>query len=170
MENFNELRKVCKETSAISGKVIDEFLLYYSAQREGLDKEMDQRLLRFRHVTKEFEKSWINLIKAQYIGHRIFRKNGFIKKYLQHAAIKELPAEQRIFLERQAAIPWRYSFSMITGNPETDFYEMEDAFTGESYLVYSPSISQILSKGAGVTLVQPGRIQWLLLANLWSRQ
>jgi hypothetical protein len=45
MEDFNELRKVCKETSAISGNVVDEFLLYYVAQRESLNKEMDQRFI-----------------------------------------------------------------------------------------------------------------------------
>lgn len=146
MANFNELRMVCKEASAVSGKVVDEFLLYYAAQREGLNKEMDQRLLPYRQVTKGFDKSWINLIKAQYIGHRIFKRNGFIKKYLNHAAIKELPPEQRMFLELQAAIPWRYSFSMIIDNSATDFYEMEDVFTEETYLIYSPSISQILSK------------------------
>ncbi|MEO8764781.1 MAG: hypothetical protein ABI416_10860 [Ginsengibacter sp.] len=147
MENFNELRRLCKESSALSGKVVDRFLLYYSAQREGLNKEMDQRLLRFRLVTKEFEKSWINIFKAQYIGHRIFKENGFIKRYLQHTAIKELPTDQRNFLEQQSVIPWKYSFSTIIGKPESDFYEMEDAFTGETYLIYSPSVSQILSKG-----------------------
>ncbi|MBC7383674.1 MAG: hypothetical protein H7296_11900 [Bacteroidia bacterium] len=146
MVNFNELMTVCKETSKITGKVVDDFLLYYAAQRERLNKEMDQRLLPFRLAVKEFDKTWINLIKAQYIGHRIFKKNGFIKKYLNHAAIKELLPEQQTFLEQQSAIPWKYSFTRITGNPAIDFYEMEDAFTAEKYLIYSPSISQILSK------------------------
>lgn len=146
MTNFDELRTLCKETSDITGKVVDEFLLFYSARREDLDKEMDQRLRRFRHVTKQFKKSWINLMKAQYIAHRIFRKNGFITKYLKYAAIKALPPEQLSFLEQQSAIPWRYSFSMIKDNPAADFYEMEDAFTGESYLIFSPSISRILLK------------------------
>ncbi len=147
MEDFKELLKICKDSSAILGKVVDEFLLYYSAHREGLDKEMDHRIAPFRQVTKSFEKSWLNMIKAQYISHRIFKKNGFIKKYLQHAAIKELPPQQRNFLKQQSEMPWRYSFSTIIGNPETDFYEMKEAFTGESYLLYSPSVSQILSKG-----------------------
>lgn len=146
MVNYNELRTVCKETSTITGKVVDDFLLSYAVQREGLNKEMDQRLLPFRLVVKEFDKTWITLIKAQYIGHRIFKKNGFIKKYLNHAAIKELIPEQRSFLEQQTATHWKYSFSRITGNPASDFYEMEDAFTGENYLIYSPSIAQILLK------------------------
>jgi hypothetical protein len=36
---------------------------------------------------------------------------------------------------------------VITANPETDFYEMEDVFSGETYLLYSSSVSQILSEG-----------------------
>lgn len=148
MTYFSKLLEICNQISAVSDKVLDEFLLYYSAEREGLDNEMDQRLRRFKHVIKEFDKSWINMIKAQYIGHRIFKKNGFIKKYLQHAAIKELLPEQQSFLRQQSATPWRYSFSTITGNPQKDFYQMEDAFTGEAYLTYSPSISKILSDGS----------------------
>lgn len=146
MVDYNEIRAFCKQSSSITRGVLDEFLLYYAAQRESLDKEMDQRLLPFRHVIKGLGNEWINLIKAQYIGHRIFKKNGFIKKYLNHVAIKELLPHQRNFLEQQSVIPWKYSFSRITGNPAPDFYEMEDAFTEESYLIFSPSITQILSK------------------------
>ena len=148
MENFKELYTVCKETSAITFKVVDEFLLYYSAQREGLNLKMDQQLKRFLPVINGMEQSWLNLIKSQYIGHCIFKKDGFIKKYLQHAAIKELPLQQRSFLAQQSAIPWRFSFSRITAKPETDFFEMEDVYTRERYLLYSPSVSQILSEGA----------------------
>ncbi len=146
MENFKELYTVCKETSAITLKVVDEFLSYYSAQREGLNFKMDQQLKRFLPVINGMEKSWLYLIKSQYIVHCIFKKNGFIKKYLQHAAIKQLPLQHRSFLEQQSAVPWRFSFSRITAKPETDFYEMEDVYTGESYLLYSPSVSLILAK------------------------
>src|SRR5580704_12807532 len=107
MPDFTQLRTVCKESTSLSTIVVDDFLMYYAAQREGLEREMDQRLARFRKVTREFQPSWINLLKAQYIGHRIFKKDGFIKKYLTHAAVKALPAEQRRYLENQSTVPWR---------------------------------------------------------------
>ncbi len=148
MPNFTQLRVVCKESTSLSTIVVDDFLMYYVAQREGLEREMDQRLARFRKVIKGFQQSWINLIKAQYVCHRIFKKDGFIKKYSTHAAVKTLTTEERNYIEQQSVVPWRYSYSVITANPETDFYEMEDVFSGETYLLYSPSVSQILSEGA----------------------
>ena len=81
---------------------------------------MGRRLARFQRV-KKFQPKWINMIKAQYIVHRIFKDNGLIKKYLNHQAIKDLPEEQQIFLQLQSAEPWRYSFAEITANPEKDF-------------------------------------------------
>ncbi len=146
MTDFVRLLAKCKEVSTVSAKVVDEFLIYYAASREGLEKEMDQRLARFRMVTTGFQKSWINLIKAQYICHRIFKENGLIKKYLTHAAVKALPEEQQIFLQLQSAVPWRYSYSIVIANPKQDFYEMEDVFNEETFLLYSPSISRILSE------------------------
>ena len=146
MADFVRLLEKCKATTVLSNSVVDDFLLYYAGSREKLEKEMDQRLARFRKITKDFPQNWINLIKAQYICHRIFKENGLIHKYLTHAAVKALPKEQLAFLQLQSAVPWRYSYSVITANPEKDFYEMEDVFNGESFLLYSPSVTQILSQ------------------------
>jgi hypothetical protein len=76
------LLAVCKEVNTLSAVVVDDFLMYYVAQREGLEREMDQRHLRFRHVTKGFQQSWINLIMAQYVCHRIFKKMASLKNIL----------------------------------------------------------------------------------------
>jgi len=146
MTNFTRLLAVCKEVNILSAVVVDDFLMYYVARQEGLEREMDQLLMRFRQVTKGFQQSWINLIKAQYVCHRIFKKGGLIKKYLNHVAVKALTPEQRNYLQQQSAVPWRYSYSVITANPQTDFYEMEDVFNGETFLLYSPSVTKILSE------------------------
>jgi hypothetical protein len=145
--NYDTLRTVCNETTALSRTVIDEFLMYYAAQREGLEKEMDRLLLPFRQVTKNFQPGLLGMIKAQYIGQRIFKKDGLIKKYLNHAAIKALTPAEQDYLKRQSEFPWRYSYSIITDNPAPDFYQMEDVFNLEPYLLYSPSISKTLSEG-----------------------
>jgi hypothetical protein len=146
MTDFDRILKVCKETSALSSIVVDKFLVNYTVWQEGLEREMDRQLTRFRPVMKGLQPAWINLIKAQYIIHRVFKEGGLIKKYLNHAAIKALPPEQQIFLQRQSAVPWRYSYSVITTNPKTDFYEMEDVFNGELFLLYSPSVTKTLSE------------------------
>jgi hypothetical protein len=97
MTDFNNALKKCTENSRLSALVIDKFLMYYAADREGLDEKMDRLLSRFQRATRKFEPAWINMIKAQYIAHRIFKAGGLIKKYLHHAAIKALPEEQQIF-------------------------------------------------------------------------
>jgi hypothetical protein len=135
-----------QKNSSLSAIVVDKFLMYYAARQEGLEREMDEGLARFREVTKGFQASWVNLLKAQYIGHRIFKKDGLIHKYLHHAAVKALEPEQLDYLQQQSVHPWKYSFSEITAHPEGDFYEMEDVFSGEVFLLYSPSVTSILSE------------------------
>ncbi|MDP4129697.1 MAG: hypothetical protein Q8939_06010 [Bacteroidota bacterium] len=145
MPDFSRLLAVCNKVSSVSAVVLDKFLMYYAAAQEGLEREMDGRLARFREVTKGFKPAWVNLLKAQYIGHRIFKKDGLIHKYLHHTAVKALEPEQLNYLKQQSAHAWRYSFSEITAHPEGDFYEMEDVFSGENFLLYSPSVTAILA-------------------------
>jgi hypothetical protein len=146
MPDYEQLRDLCQNVSKISNAAIDEFLLYYAATRDKVDREFETRISRFRDTEREMPSNWKGLIKAQYIGHRIFKEGGLIQKYLNHAAIKERGAEEQKFLRKMADHPWRFSFSEISANPAPDFYEMEDVFTGEVYLLYSRSVSQILSE------------------------
>jgi hypothetical protein len=148
MADYSGILEVCKEVNTVSAEVVDKFLMYYAAAQERLDKKMDILLARFRPVTGNLPQSWVNLIKAQYICHLVFKKDGLIKKYLNHAAVKALPAEQLNFLRQHSAHPWRYSYSIVISNPEKDFYEMEDVFNGETFLLHSPSVTQTLSEGS----------------------
>ncbi len=47
---------------------------------------------------------------------------------------------------QMATLPWRFSFSQIANKPAPDFYEMEDVFSGENYLLYSPSVTRTLGE------------------------
>ena len=66
----------------------------------------------------------------------------YIDKYLNQAAIKSLPEGQLHYLELQSKNPWRFSYSVILNDPSPDFYEMQDVFTGEEFLLYSPGTTQ----------------------------
>lgn len=81
MENFEEIKLICKENSRITSKVVDEFLIYYAAQRNNLEVTMDREFARYRHITADFPNEWVNLLKSQYIAHRIFRGKGFIRSF-----------------------------------------------------------------------------------------
>jgi hypothetical protein len=145
MPDYNHLLDRCSYVNKISTTLIDEFLVYYAVKCDKVDREFETRISRFREIEKEMPSNWKGLIKAQYIGQRIFKEGGLIHKYLNSAAIKARNTEEQEYLRTMAAYPWRFSFSEIRANPASDFYEMEDVFTGEVFLLYSPSITRTLS-------------------------
>ena len=144
MKDFNHILSVCKETSRITSAVVDEFLLYYAADRYNLVPEMDKKFAAYRHIIKEFPEEWENRIKAQYIGHRIFRNDGLINKLLNHSALKRFNNKEMEFLKFQAENPWRFCFSTIVESLSTDFYLMADVFRDEEFLLYSPGVTTTL--------------------------
>ena len=147
MKNYNEIRKVCEKNSRISAKLVDEFLLGYAARHQGLEKKMNREFDRYRHVTGKFNKGDVNMMKSQYIAHRIFREGGLIGKLLKNPALKRFGGEDRDYLEQHATMPWRFSFSVITEEPEADFFLTKDIFSELEYLLYSPSMSQLKVSG-----------------------
>ena len=146
MLDYTLIREHCQKSSSLSKSVIDEFLLHYTAHHDRLDREFESRISRFKNAERGMPANWYGLIKAQYIGHRIFKPGGLIRKYLNHAALKDLDSEQQNYLRQTAVYPWKFSFSQIIAKPERDFYEMEDVFSGEVYLLYSQSVTQISSE------------------------
>lgn len=134
----------CEKNRQTSKRLIDDNLIYYAAAEAKLDKKMDQLMKPFRHITKELPDSAVNLFKSEYIAVQVFRKNGLLGKYIKNPEIKALPAEDYQFLQQQLEHPWRLSCAIIKDNPAVDFYNMQDVFTFEKYLLYSPGMSQTL--------------------------
>ena len=147
MKTYDEIRKVCEQNSRISAKLVDGFLIGYAARYQGLEKKMEQQFARYRHVTRKFEKGVVNFMKSQFIAHRIFKEGGMIGKFMNNPALKQFKGEERDYLEQQVAVPWRFSFGVITEEPQDEFFMMEDIFTQQRYLVFSPGISQLKASG-----------------------
>ncbi|HNR08446.1 MAG TPA: hypothetical protein PKM27_14095 [Saprospiraceae bacterium] len=145
MPDYEKLKRLCEEASSISRTVIDDFLVYYAAFRDKQDREFDVRIERFRAMEKKMPAAWTPSVKMQYIGHRLFKQGGLIHKYLRSEDLKNREAEELNFLQELSASPWKFSFSVILDHPAPDFYEMEDVFRGEQYLLYSPAVTQTLS-------------------------
>jgi len=144
MKDFNQIISVCKETTSISTKVVDDFLIYYAAAWNNLEYEMNRTFAAYKHITQKFPKEWENKLKAQYIAHKIFKDDGLIKKFLNHSALKRMNQEEMAYLKFQAENPWRFSFSIIKEKPFENFYVMEDVFRGEEFLLYSPGVTNTL--------------------------
>jgi len=146
MTDFEEIKKICERTSRISATVIDDFILHYAAAKDNLAREFDQRIATYKHITRQLEASWVNMLKSQYIVHKVFKADGLLRKYLNHDEVKRRPLAEQQFLKEQLAQPWRFSFSMLIENPAPDFYQMKDVFSGESFLLYSRSTTQTLKE------------------------
>jgi len=144
IKDFKTAKIYCEENSKISANVVDDFLIYYAAERNNLEKDMNQQFATYKHITKDFQSEWVNMLKSQYIAHKIFKKGGLIKTYLNHPALNKLKSDEREYLEFQAENPWKFSFSVIKGNPAENFYIMEDVFREEEFLIYSPSTTVTL--------------------------
>lgn len=144
MKDFSIIKQRCDESSALASKVIDEYLIYFAAARNNLGNKMEQDFARFRHVTRSFPEELTNRLKAQYLAHKIFKKDGLINKILGHKDIKHRSDSEISFLQYQAENPWKFSFSVIIDNPEDSFYTMEDVFSEEQYLLHSPGIKETL--------------------------
>ncbi len=141
-KQFKTIASHCEAQSELCASVIENFLLYYAAARDGLNKDFDQRIKPYRHVA---DPGHVPGFKSQYIAHRVFRAGGTLPKCLKQSRVKQLPADQLDFLHQQGERPWRMCFSVIKASPEPDFYEMEDVLTGESFLLYSRATTQIMT-------------------------
>jgi hypothetical protein len=151
MANFKELKNKCDQTSRISATAVDEFLLHYAAAKDNLAREFDLRIAPFKHLTRtEAESAWVRILKSQYIIHQVFKEGGLLRKYLNHAEVKRRSHAEQEFLKEQLLVPWRFSFSVISGNPAPDFYQMEDVLSGDSFLLYSKSVTQTLKEQSAI--------------------
>lgn len=146
MSDFKRMLSTCWQNSTLSEAVIDDFLMYYAGARDGLDEGFDRKLRKYRQMMRYFAQSTVNMFKAQYVTHKIFKRGGLIGKYLNQRAVKDLSEEQRGFLAHHAAHPWRFCYSVIVERPAEDFYVMEDVFADKEFLLYSPSITKILNE------------------------
>jgi len=144
MINHEEIRSICEKSSRISARVVDDYLIAYAAGHQGMEKQMNRKFDRFRPVCRQLGKRTVNMLKSQYLAHRTFRDGGLLEKFMKHPALNRFTGEERDYLLQQLEYPWRFSFSVIVDRPTSDFFMMEDVFTGELFLLFSPGVSDIL--------------------------
>jgi hypothetical protein len=71
MKDFSEIKNHCEQVSRMTAVLIDDFLLHYAAGKDNLSREFDVRIAAYKHIMHG-ETTWVNMIKSQYIIHRIF--------------------------------------------------------------------------------------------------
>jgi hypothetical protein len=152
MLDILSMKKNAERDRTISNRVIDDFLIYYAAAKDRLDKKVDKGLKRYRHIVRQMPGNWDAMVKSQMIAHEIFKDGGRISAYLNHSDVKLRSKEELVYLRRQAERPWKFMFAELLDNPSPNMYRMQDVFTGEECLVYSRSMSKILASDQNIEL------------------
>jgi len=152
MTNYESILAHCKSNSALSAKVVDDWLIPYAAVKNDLEKLFLQRIKPYFNSAAKLGEDNMGMLISQFMGHHLFKKGGLIKKYLNQSLVKQLPSKEYDFLEFQASNPWRFCFSVIVDEPAMDFYLMEDVFTEERFLLYSPGTSVTIRERGGILL------------------
>lgn len=145
--SFSELKEKIEQSKWLNRKVVDDFLIYYAADKDQLEKEIDRTLRTFPSGLIRELFDFLPSLKSEYIAHRIFSENGLIRKYLNHVQIKLLPDIEYDYLKTLSETPWCFRFAYIQKNPEKDFFEMVDVYREETFLLYSPSIQKSFPEG-----------------------
>ncbi|MCE7053902.1 hypothetical protein LZF95_04365 [Algoriphagus sp. AGSA1] len=143
--DYSSLIKKCSKVSNFSEPVLND-LMYYAAERNKLDQRFDLLVKKHKNVFGRLGKANQAMFKTQYVIHELFKNEGLIHKYLNHAHIKALPKEEYEYLKAQAANPWRFTYWFVRTNPYPDFFESVDIITGEEFLLYSPGASRTLGE------------------------
>lgn len=121
---------------------VDEFMMNYAAGRDNVAKGMHQRFRRYRHILQEFPEEVVRRMMAQFIVQRVFRKDGLIKKYINHVDVRALGSDALAYYRHQQENPWRFCFTEMIDMPAPGFHLHRDVFSGEEYLICSRGMSQ----------------------------
>lgn len=147
------MKSACAASSRIIDAFLDRFLIGYAVERERLDTLFARELAPYRKAVTRFPEQWPDHALPQYVGYRLFRRTGLAERYLSHAIMKTRSGEEVDFLAAQVARPWVLSFFSITKLSDPLFFEAVDVFTGESHIVYSPGIDDILKHAGPVSML-----------------
>ena len=142
--NYSSIENHCKAKAAVSASAIDRKIMYHAAARYGLDKKFDQELKKYPKVVKATDEAAINYMKAMYITKQIFGEKGLIHGYIEKGQLREYTDAEKTFLIEASQHAWKWSYAVIKENPSPNFFVMTDVFSDEEYLLYSPSMQNIL--------------------------
>lgn len=152
MSDFKRMQYYCEKSSAVSQRLVDDFLLHLCATEEGFEKKFAGMLAAYLNVIQKMPENWPLWLTSQYIVFQLFRKEGLAPKYLNHFQVRRRSAKELDYLKFQIEHPWRFVFCRVEQNPKDCFFEMKDIFTGENFLLYSQGIAETEKQKGSMSL------------------
>ena len=145
MPDYSVILQTCRKNSEISASLLDDFLINFCADREGLEKLFMDDFKPFRYMTYTMPEGWVGWTISQYIAYRLFRKGGTASEYYNLPEIAARKEAERDFMKYAIEHPWKYTFFSVVESHENHLYTMLDVLENETFLLYSPSITEILN-------------------------
>jgi hypothetical protein len=144
--DYGEIENTCQKQTTLFNEFVDDFLIYYCSDKEGLDKIFARKLSQFRSTVQKMPENWPFWLMSQYVAFRLFRKNGFARQYVNRPEILLRRDAEKALLAFQIENPWKYAFCSVVDNPARHFFTMLDVLINEPFLLYSPGLTDILEQ------------------------
>lgn len=152
MTDYADILDICRKNSEISSSFLDNFLINFCADREGLEKLFMDDFKPFRYMSYTMPEGWVKWTISQYIAFRLFRKDGTASEYIKLPNVALRCEDELSFMSYAIEHPWKYTFFSVVEVLENHFYTMLDVLENETFLIYSPSISEILELNDSIQL------------------
>ncbi len=151
--NFEDMEKYCSDQSVIIDMLVDKKLLEYCILREKLADKFLKLLRRISDIVNEMPNEWEEMIFPQYVAYYLFKKGGFVNKYIHDRNLCPEDSSIKDYLTFQIESPWKFSFCEPINCPASGFYNMVDVLTKEEFFLYSPALEDILEETNGVQMI-----------------
>ena len=102
---------------------------------------------KYTHVVRDLPPNWVPAVIDQFLAFKLFGPDGLALNYFAHPLILRKSPREQEYLYFQFSHPWRFAFirpQAVLGN---NVFEMKNALTEESLLLYSPGIAKYEALG-----------------------
>lgn len=150
--DFEEIKTFCDDQSRLSEIIVDNILINYAVENDGLLNKLKKKISNYRNVISEMPEEWFGMITSQYIAYEIFKKEGLSYKYICDQDLLSFSSSIEEYLKFQIKNPWKFSFCMPKDNPSPNFFNMIDVLTNKEFLLYSPSQQDLLDEFGNIRM------------------
>lgn len=144
------LERIEKIDGAITSLIPDLLEIY--DRKENAMKKLTRNMDNYKKVLKRTDERVLSRIPDTIFCHQLFKKNGKISDYLKHPRLNKLSVSEKAIIDLSVEFPWKFALCTFSRKIHGDFMAMQDLFLDEEFVVYSPSISNIVAENSGQTL------------------
>lgn len=143
MLDYREIKINAEKHIQISNTLYVQLIKDHVLYKEKLKEPIEGLFKRYPIISEKIKDAYsFELFFSCMIMQKVFRKNGLIHKLIKHENFRSRSSDEKEILRHYLNQPCVFRHCIIKNIPKPDFFEMIDSFTGEEFLVYSPSMTK----------------------------